>query len=83
MTREEIITQANNQFNRYGIFADAMPHHALDIVINVDVDGDWKHDHLAAQQIMEELGCALLGKEMVEESEDDSYHAIHHYIVKQ
>lgn len=83
MTREEIITQANKKFQEYKIWAEAEPHCVLDIVIKVDVDGDWKHDHLATEQIMKELGCALLGKEMVEESQDDSYHAIHHYIVKQ
>lgn len=56
--------------------------------IFVDVDGDWKHDHLRTNYLVH-LWCDQKNFEVIsenedaDESDDDSYHAIHTYIVKE
>lgn len=50
-------------------------------VLCVEVDGDWKHDHLRCQYLMEEeLGAHFLKKETTREDGSDDYGATHYYI---
>lgn len=79
--RKKIIDTVNAEFNKCQIWATAYCYHGLNCVIEVDVDGDWKHDHLAVKEIMKENGCSQLSQKEIGESYDDSYHALHYYIV--
>lgn len=80
--RQNIIDSANKEFQENHIWAEAEPYFELDIVIQVDVDGDWRHDHWATKQIMEKYNCSQIGEKMVEDSESDSYHSIHYFVIK-
>ena len=51
--------------------------------VMVDISwGDWKHDHLRCDDLMEDLGYALVEEEVTEEDGSDCYSAIRHYIPK-
>lgn len=50
-------------------------------VIYVQIDnGDWKHEHIRAKLLLEELGFTYAGKNELGNSEDDTYSAIHSFI---
>lgn len=49
------------------------------VCISVD-DGDWKHEHLGLQCLMEENGFTFMGKEITGEDGSDCYSAIHTYM---
>ena len=50
-------------------------------VLVVEVDGDWKHDHLRCKYLIEEeLGGTLLKKQVTRDDGSDSYGASHYYI---
>lgn len=52
--------------------------------ISMDIDGDWKHDHLCANYLMEDyFGFDLIQTKEVltRDSEDDSYGSCHTYII--
>ena len=49
-------------------------------LINIDIHwGDWKHEHLYCDDLMEELGYDLVYEEVTEENGSDSYSAIRTY----
>lgn len=77
--RKSIIDKVNAEFEKYEICSYAEAYYKNNDVIVVDVDGDWKHDHLATRDIMIENGCISLGQKEIGESDDDSYHAEHYY----
>lgn len=43
-------------------------------------DGDWKHEHLGLQRLMEENGFTLVCRENTREDGSDCYSAIHTYM---
>ena len=47
--------------------------------INIDIDGDWKHDHGFCDNLMESLGYRKIDEFLLEPSEDDWYNARHIY----
>lgn len=53
----------------------------IEIVINVAVEGDWKHDHLRADWLLKEAGAIALGEVVTEQDDSDYYSSIHRFIV--
>lgn len=52
--------------------------------ISVEIDGDWKHDHLYADNLMGNyFGTDLsgIGEDILEESDNDSYYSCHTYVI--
>ena len=49
-------------------------------IIAVEIEGDWKHDHLYSKHLMKELGYVYL-RENCAESDSDYYFATHFYLV--
>lgn len=43
-------------------------------------DGDWKHEHLGLQRLMEKNGFTFMGKEITGEDGSDCYSAVHTYM---
>lgn len=39
--------------------------------VDLTVSGDWKHDHLATEKLMEQQGFTLLDKQVTEDSDGD------------
>lgn len=52
----------------------------LPMVFYITIDGDWKHDHLRIDYLMEGLNLTRLGEQDVEENGDDWYKSTHIYI---
>ena len=53
--------------------------------ISVEVDGDWKHDHLLADYLMSDYFSDDLiqtGEDVLEDSDDDSYESRHIYVIQ-
>lgn len=49
-------------------------------VFEVDIDGDWKHDHLAADHFLfQELGLSCIDTREIGDSDSDWYEAVHTY----
>lgn len=64
------------------ILADEIPFELLDsskTTIAIEIDGDWKHDHLRADYLMEQNGFVLLSKWVTEDTGSDWYKGIHLY----
>ena len=54
------------------------------VEISVEVDGDWKHDHLRADYLMNKYFSEDLeesGETEIGESDDDSYYSLHTYVI--
>ena len=52
-------------------------------IVEVEISwGDWKHEHLRCDYLMEDLGYRELSTEVTEEDGSDCYSAIHRYIEK-
>lgn len=52
--------------------------------ISVEVDGDWKHDHLLADYLMSKYfseDLSRTGEDILEESDNDSYYSCHTYVI--
>jgi hypothetical protein len=52
--------------------------------ISVEIDGDWKHDHLQADYLMYKYFSGDLkesGETDIQESDDDSYYSCHTYVI--
>ena len=74
----EVETYLNNQ----GLWVDVYPHNILP-VIKVNIEwGDWKHDHLRCDYLMEQLGYMSAGVQTTETDGSDCYSAIHRYLAK-
>lgn len=69
----EKIFRTHNMRYDYNIVSS----HKVEVEI---VWGDWKHDHIALDQIMRKNGFVRVGEQITEESGDDAYSSIHTYI---
>ena len=49
-------------------------------VYYITIDGDWKHDHRFADELMQRINLNRLGEKDVEENGDDWYRSTHIYI---
>ena len=76
----EIITTVEKTLSDAHIHAEVYEHFGLPVVCVLIEWGDWKHDHLRADYLVEQLGGNLIAKEVVEEDDSDSYSAIHNYV---
>jgi len=74
---EEKVNKLLNENNLYGeVYCDAeLP------VVNVEIDGDWKHVHLRLKNLMSEHGFSHIGEKVIEDTESDDYEAVHSFIV--
>jgi hypothetical protein len=51
--------------------------------IDVNIEwGDWKHDHLCCDKLMEELGYTLDNECVTDEDGSDCYSSTHTYVLK-
>lgn len=48
-------------------------------VARVDIDGDWKHDHLRADYLMEQKGFTKVSESVIYSNGDDTYLSAHFY----
>ena len=53
------------------------------IIVSVEINGDWKHDHGWADVLMGYLGYTKLKEEVTEEDGSDWYGSIHKYALKE
>ena len=83
MTREEFdieIAKIEKEVSDKGVYADVYQYADLPVVC-VEINwGDWKHDHLRADWILEELGWNLFKTEITDEDGSDCYSAIRYYV---
>lgn len=79
----------NNEFARLveqtldevGVWArDGVYYNSRTGLFEVDINGDWKHDHMCADQtLFNKLGMKCVDKREIGESDSDDYEAIHYY----
>lgn len=81
MKREEIIEKVRKSINRRKLGADVYPHNKLNNMIIAEVDGDWRHDHLAVERLFDRNGCHLMYKEIYDQDCEDFYSGKHYYII--
>ena len=53
------------------------------IIVHVEINGDWKHEHGWGDVLMGYLGYKKLGEEVTEENGSDWYGSIHKYVLKE
>lgn len=79
-TRERQLEKCKEVFKKYNLTYDVSLNTLLP-VIEVFVEwGDWKHDHIHLEKIMEREGFKNLGEKLTEEDGSDTYSAIHLFI---
>ena len=84
--KEKIEREVYETIKEKGIYADDVSYDDSRIVypfnvVMITVDGDWKHDHIALDQIMKESNYTLIEKINVEDNCSDWYEATHVYLV--
>ena len=64
------------------LYADVHPYWDDLPVIEVDIHwGDWKHEHLRAKWLLEEIGVTFINTVVTEENGSDCYSATHRFYV--
>ena len=63
-----------------GVYADVYIHR---IIVNVSINGDWKHQHGWGDVLMGYLGYKKVNEEVTEENGSDWYGSIHRYVLVQ
>ena len=53
------------------------------IIVNVSINGDWKHEHGYGDVLMGYLGYKKVNEEVTEENGSDWYGSIHRYVLAQ
>lgn len=80
--QKELVEKVYEHFSDLGYHYDMWPENERD-EFSVDIDGDWKHDHLhfehEVNKFLNSIGYEVVRQtsEEVGESDDDSYEAIH------
>lgn len=49
-------------------------------MVAVEIEGDWKHDHLRTKWLMAEIGYKQVFETVTEEDGSDYYTAIHYFV---
>lgn len=77
---KEILKRVYELLKEKGFWFDVSQY--LDLpVIQVEIDcGDWKHEHLACDQIMKEAGYKKVSEKEIGDSLEDVYSSYHYYI---
>ena len=63
-----------------GVYAEVYIHN---IIVNVSINGDYKHEHGWGDVLMGYLGYKKVNEEVTEENGSDWYGSIHHYVLAQ
>ena len=63
-----------------GVYADVYIHR---IIVNVSINGDWKHEHGWGDVLMGYLGYKKVNEEVTETNGSDWYGSIHRYVLAQ
>ena len=63
-----------------GVYAEVYTPH---IIVNVLINGDWKHQHGWGDVLMGYLGYKKVNEEVTEENGSDWYGSIHRYVLAQ
>jgi len=78
ITKQDV-ERVDSLLNEYSISAYVNADYSLN-TIYIDIDwGDWKHDHLRCDMIMENEGFRLINTK-IGESDGDCYNATHTYV---
>lgn len=78
--RDEFIEKVEQALIDAGVWATAYWSEPYSYTIKVEVDGDWKHDHLRTNWILfEQFGLAFCGEYVTDEDGSDCYASIHTY----
>ena len=82
----ELCSIVENILERENIYAEVYPHdnYLKRPMIQVEIRwGDWKHDHLRADWLIENniKGLINWGEQITEEDGSDTYSAIHNYLI--
>lgn len=48
-------------------------------IVAVEVNGDWKHDHMATDYTAKVFGLTRLAEELIHEDGSDWYESVHYY----
>ena len=78
MTREEMI-KIEKHLAENGICAEVYKaEHDDEVCVEIN-DGDWKHEHLRCDYLMEQMDYMFLDSKVTEEDGSDTYSAIRTY----
>jgi len=50
--------------------------------VNIEIEGDWKHDHIFADNIMQENGFTKTNEYITHPTDEDWYESTHFYTFK-
>jgi hypothetical protein len=64
--------------NDHDIYPEYVDRHADDILILVN-HGDWKHEHLYCDYLLNELGYTTVSEYITDDDGSDCYSALHTY----
>lgn len=75
------IDDVYRELKKYNLYPEIYQYRNLP-VIEVDVQwGDWKHDHWAIKDTLEEMGFNFLKTDVTEDDGSDTYSAIHYFMI--
>ena len=75
------IHEINSYLMENGIYAEYITNfHKIENIVIVSIDGDWKHDHRWAEDLMRYLGYTEIGNKVTDENGSDCYSADHYFI---
>ena len=63
-----------------GVYCNVYKHK---IIVSVEINGDWKHEHGWCDVLMGYLGYKKVNEEVIEENGSDRYSSIHRYVLAQ
>lgn len=77
--RDELVKKINEALSEAHVLCEGVWYEGINMM--VEIDGDWKHDHLRANYILfEKFGLSCYETVVTEEDGSDSYAAIHRYM---
>ena len=83
----EICAETEKYLRKNGVgFVEVWSHKDGLPVIDICIErGDWKHEHLRAKTLMQQLGAVHVGSRALDEDDDgsDTYSAVHRFIVNE
>ena len=74
--KEKIINTFEERFDGWGIYEIEF----VNDCVFIEIEGDWKHAHMHADYLMEQLGYVCGYKKVTEEDGSDWYSATHGYV---
>ncbi len=75
------VEQLRRRFEKENLWAEVDQEFDLPVAV-VDISwGDWKHEHLRAKYIAQQMGFTFVKSEEYEEDGSDCYSARHYFLV--